>query len=132
MRTLQIIDAIAIRALHAVPNDIAADLNEADAGLGTMVPRNLLEGMEAAAVALADQTFLDLFDAYGTGHIGDEFDFHGHYDSVMVSFANRMTTTLQFVSSIPTPWVQDCQRTIAYTYVDRVKALGMAGQGGFA
>ena len=128
----QILDDVSLRATWAMPGAITADLDEAKRARRELQPTNLIAGLESAAVTLAEQVYLDLFDAYTTGRIGDEFDFSGHYDDVALNFHNRIVSTLRFVTCIPSDWTPACGMAIREAFTQRVRQLGMSNVGGWA
>ncbi len=131
-RALTIVDEIAMKATWAIPDAISADIFDGDKVLADPTPTHLIEGLEAAAVILADQAFLDLFDQHTAGRIGPDFDFSGHYDDVVVSFANRMYSTLRLLPMVRAEWLWPCSSAIGEAFRERINRLGASGPGGWA
>ena len=132
MRAIDIIDAVAMRAVFTIHDALAADYNEADRTLSAPIPTHLQASLATASTALVEQVYLDLWDDFTAGRIGDGFDVDGHHNAVMANFNNRMLTSLQLMSAVPPEWLPGCQQAIANTYADRVRELATAGRGGWA
>lgn len=128
----QILDDVSVRATWAIPGALMADFTAAEAARAERTPANLIAGLEGAAVTLAERTYLDLFDSYTAGRIGDEFDFSGHYDDILLNFHNRIVSTLRFVPSVPEDWTPACGMAIREAFTQRVRQLGMSSIGGWA
>lgn len=132
MSPIQILDDVALAATRAVPDAVAADINEADRGLGAPTPAHLIAWMETAATVLADRSYLAIYDHFTAGRIDDSFAFSEHFNEVVTSFANRMHTVVVLMPGVHRDWPSLCSTAIAEAFVDRLDRLRMSNGGGWA